>query len=132
MPFTVGSVSDHIEPGTYPGMLEAVTIKNIVGFTGEAADFREWHFLVTINGEGKPLSALSSMNMGPQSKSYKWLSALLRRPLQAGEQIEDPIGANALLVVGDNKKGYSTILDVLPAAAPPEQTTLPDGSSVPR
>ncbi len=132
MPFTVSSNEGHVEPGTYPGLLQAVTIKNIVGFSGIAEDVREWQFQVSVNGDLKPLSAISSMNMGPQSKSYKWLTALLRRPLLAGEQLDDPIGANALLVVGDNKKGYSTILDVLPAPQTPQQSTLPDGSSVPR
>lgn len=117
MPFTVssGQKADQVAVGTYPATLEAVNIVNLVGFSGVATDFHEWHFLANVNGELTPISGLTSMFTGPASKTNKWLAALLRRELKAGEQLDDPIGQQCLVVVGINKKGYSNVTDVLPA-----------------
>lgn len=124
MPFTVGSNSDHVEPGTYPAILQAVEVATITSSFG-VKDMYRWQFQVAVADDLKPMDALSSMNMGPQAKAHKWLTALLRRPLVAGEQIADPIGANALVVIGDNAKGYSTITDVLPAPQTAMSELLP-------
>lgn len=133
MPFTVGSnTKGNIPAGTYPATLEAVTIVNIVStFSPDGKDMREWHFLANVNGELQPISGLTSLSTGPASNAYRWLGALLRRPLQAGESIEDPIGQQCIVVVGLNQKGYAAVRDVLPATNV-EQTTLPDGTQVPR
>lgn len=133
MQFTVGSNSDVIPAGTYTGILEAVTIKNIVSrFNPNGDDMREWHFQINVNGDLKPVDGLTSQATGPNSTAYRWLSALLRRDLKAGEQIESPVGQNCLCVVKVSERGFSKVTDVLPAPNPPEQSTLPDGSSVPR
>ena len=129
MPFTVGSGEkpDQIAAGTYPATLEAVTLTSIVSAfsSGQPKDMREWHFLVNVNGEFKLVSGLTSMANGPASSTYKYLKALLRRELEAGEQIEDPIGQQCLVVIGLNAKGYSRIIDVLPAAQTEMSELLP-------
>lgn len=133
MPFTVGSnTKGNVPAGNFPAVLEAVTITNIVSaFSPQGKDMREWHFLANVNGDMQPISGLTSMSTGPASNAYRWLAALLRRELKAGESIEDPIGQNCIVVVALNQKGYPAVKDVLPAASV-EQTTLPDGTQVPR
>jgi len=122
MPFTVSDAGD-IPAGTYTGMLEAVSETTISSEFGKDQSMWRWDFQVNVNGELKPINALSTQRTSAGSKTRKWLEALLRRELKAGETIEDPVGANALVVIGPNKKGYSTILDVLPA--PQHEEVLP-------
>ena len=122
MPFTVTESTD-IPAGTYTGMLEAVTETVISSEFGKDQPMWRWDFQVNVNGTLKPINALSTQRTSPGSKTRKWLEALLRRELRVGETIEDPVGANALIVVGPNKKGYSTITDVLPA--PQHEEVLP-------
>ena len=131
MTFTIGVSKTAIPAGTYPAMLEAVNIKNIVSrFSPDGEDMREWLFQVNVNGELKPCEGLTSQATGPASTAYRWLTALLRRELRAGETIESPVGQNCLVVITQNGN-FSKVRDVLPAPQV-EQTTLPDGSSVPR
>ena len=122
MPFTITESAD-IPAGTYTGMLQAITEELISSDFGKDQPMWKWEFQVNVNGDLKPINALSTQRTSPASKTRRWLEALLRRPLQVGETIEDPVGANALIVVGPNKKGYSTILDVLPA--PQHDEVLP-------
>jgi len=121
MPFTITD-SKEIPAGTYSGMLEAVNSRQITSEYG-SKEMWEFHFQLNVNGELRPISGLTTQATTPASKARKWLTALLRRDLKAGETIDDPVGANALIVVGPNKKGYSTILDVLPA--PQHEEVLP-------
>lgn len=115
MPFEIAGAK--IPAGVYTGVLEKVEVLPSINpqYPGE---FRKWHFLVDVNGSLQPITATSSLNTGPQSKSYTWLSALLRRDLKAGESIPDPVGQRALITVADNKKGYSTIMSLAPIAEP--------------
>ena len=133
MPFTVGSnTKGDVPAGTYTATLESISITNIVSsFSPAGKDMREWHFLANVNGELKPISGLTSLSTGPASKSYRFLEALLRRPLKAGEAIDDPVGQQVTIVVGMNAKGYPQVTDLLPANVP-DTTTLPDGSVIPR
>ena len=122
MPFTITESAD-IPAGTYSGMLEGVSETTISSEFGKDQVMWRWDFQLNVNGALKPINALSTQRTTAGSKTRRWLEALLRRPLQVGETIEDPVGANALIVVGPNKKGYSTILDVLPA--PQHDEVLP-------
>jgi hypothetical protein len=122
MPFTV-TENTGIPAGTYTGMLEAVSETTISSEFGKDQEMFRWDFQVNVNGALQPINALSTKRIGPGSKTRKWLEALLRRPLLVGETIDDPVGANALIVIGPNKKGYSSILDVLPA--PQHEEVLP-------
>jgi len=116
VPFTVSaSGASDIPSGTYTGMLEAVGETTISSEFGQDQPMFRWDFQVNVNGELKPINALNTKRIGPGSKTRKWLEAFLRRPLIVGETIDDPVGANALIVIGPNKKGYSSVLDVLPA-----------------
>lgn len=117
MGFDVSGVK--IRPGIYEGTLESVKVEPSKD-PRFPNDFRKWVFLLKVDGELTPLSATSSLNTGPRSKSYEWLSALLRRPLKAGEHIDDPVGQRVMITVADNEKGYSTIM-ALSAIAEPEQ-----------
>lgn len=115
MPFEIAGAK--IAPGTYVGVLERVEKLPSVNpqYPGE---FRKWHFLVDVNGSLQTITATTSLNTGPQSKAYAWLSALLRRELRAGESIPDPVGQRASIVIADNKKGYSSIQNLLPLNEP--------------
>lgn len=106
-----------IMPGTYSGVLEKVEVmpsKN----PAYPNDFRRWSFLIDIAGTLTPITATSSLNNGPKTKTYRWLSALLRRELRAGERIESPVGQRVLVVVANNSKGYAGVEDLLPLAEP--------------
>lgn len=124
MPFTI-SEGINIPDGQYLATLESVEVTNEGGFDGKG--FRTWNWLVDVGGELTPLSAVTSHNTGPKSKAYKWLSALLRRPLLAGEQLDDPIGARVTITIGRNEKGYASITGMAPFNA---AETVMDG--VPR
>ena len=94
MPFEIAKSNKDIEPGTYKASLAEVSIKE-----GESGQYRLWDFLADVNGELVPVSATSSMNTGPKSKAFQWLTALTGRAPQAGEVIEDPIGKMVLLTI---------------------------------
>lgn len=104
-----------IEPGSYPAVLEKVEADK-----GQFGDMRKWHWLVEVpatdgqEAKIEPLTQLTSANTGPQSFSYKILSALLKRDLKAGESVDDPTGNAAILVIGKNDKGFPKVTDVLP------------------
>lgn len=115
MPFTISTPRDNIPPGTYTGVLTKVENDE-----SEYGTFNKWFFLVDVNGKAIEISAVTSTNTGPRSKAYKWLTALLRRPLQSGETIDDPIGQKAILTIGDNEKGFSTVQEVAPFEGPAE------------
>ena len=102
-----------IDDGTYPGVLERVESDQ-----GQFGTFRKWHWLVDHDGKVDPLSVITSGNTGPQSKSYKWLTALLGRAPQAGEKLETPAGTRVLLKIGHNEKGFATVLEVLSYSEP--------------
>ena len=116
MPFEIAAGNKGIAPGTYKGTLVEVAIKN-----GETGDYRLWDFLADVNGELVPVSATSSMNTGPKSKAYQWLTALIGRAPQAGESIEDPIGKPVLLTISQKDNGFPKI-DMLTAYVEPTVT----------
>jgi hypothetical protein len=112
MPFTITG-STEIPEGTYLGTLEKVEVGN-----SSFGDYRKWSFLIDVNGTLTPITAVTSMNTGPQAKAYRWLSAILRKPLKAGETLDDPVGQKAMITVGENAKGFPTIIAVEPYEDP--------------
>lgn len=113
MPFEI-SGGTSITPGTYKGQLMRVES----GVPTSFGNARKWYWLVDVNGQGQELSVLTSENTGPQSKAYRWLTALLGREPQAGERIEDPTGKTVMLTVGTNAKGFATIEGVTAIVEP--------------
>ena len=127
MPFTIGE-SKSLAPGTYKGQLIEVSVKlkETKPGSGVFDEYRMWDFVAEVDGELVPVSATSSMNTGPKSKAYQWLTALTGRAPQAGETIEDPIGKTVLLTISQKDNGFPKI-DLLTAYVEP---TVTDG--VPR
>lgn len=123
MTFEVSDFTD-IADGTYPATLAGVEVKK-GGFGGN--DYRDWEWLVEVAEDGQteivPLHQLTSMNTGPQSNSYKQLTALLGAAPKAGEKIEAPTGKRVTLTIGHNEKGFPKVLGVGPFIDP--QATLP-------
>ena len=110
-----------IPDGNYPATLAGVTEEQ-----GQFGSFRKWEWLVDVNGEVLPLSSVTSMNTGPQSKAYGYLTALLGRAPKTGEKIEDPTGSRVVLTIGQKDKDgqkWPTVLAVGHYQEP--QQTLP-------
>ena len=125
MTFEVSDFTD-VADGSYPATLAGVEVKK-GGFGG--ADYRRWSWLVEVvnkeTGEVEivPLDQLTSMNTGPQSNSYKQLTALLGAAPKAGEKIEAPTGKRVTLTIGHNEKGFPKVIGCGPFVDP--QATLP-------
>ena len=107
-----GGDSTDIPPGTYPGKLAAVTTKTSNAY----GDFRAWDFNVDT---GDPLPHLvggaSSMNTGTKSKGGRWITALLGRKPEKGENVTQAIiGRPCLVVVIEDDDGWPKVDDVLP------------------
>jgi hypothetical protein len=111
-----------IEPGNYPAVLESVTEDD-----GKFGKYRRWTFLVEVEDKIVPLTAVTSSNTGPQSKSYQWLTAILGVPPQAGTVLPAPTGKRVMVQIGRNEKNFPTIEHVVTFVSP---QTVMDG--VPR
>lgn len=120
MPFEIPQSQD-IPPGTYKAILEKVE-ERTGGKFGDG-NFRVWDWIVDVNGKGELLSVSTSMNTGPRSTSYAWLTALLGRAPQAGEKIDDPTGKQVLLTIGKKDNGFPKVEAVSPYVDP--QQTVP-------
>lgn len=108
MPFEItGGGAPDIADGTYPAVLESV--EELEG--GQYGRYRKWHWLVENNGQITPLSTMTSANTGPNTVSFKYLTALLGTAPKVGERIEDPTGTRVLLTLQKNEKGWPKIVD---------------------
>jgi hypothetical protein len=111
-----------VPDGNYTATLESVQED-----TGNFGKYRKWTWLVeaTIDGTLQivPLTQLTSANTGPQSKSYRQLTALLGEAPKAGQKIESPTGKRAIVTVTHNEKGFPKIDEIGPFVEP--QQTLP-------
>ena len=122
MTFEIPTTVD-IPDGSYVATLEKVEADK-----GNFGDFRKWSFIVhdVTTEEGKqdlPITALTSANTGPQSKSFQWLTALLGAPPKAGTKIESPTGSRCVVTITHNDKGFPKVETVGPFVDP--QQTLP-------
>jgi hypothetical protein len=117
MPITIGGGSQiEIKDGTYPAVLESIETVASPSAT-IAGDARRWTFLVEHDGKVEPLSVFSSMNTGPKTKAYAWLTALLGEAPKSG-QTYDPVGKRCLLQVNHKESGWPDVAAVLPYAEP--------------
>jgi len=118
-----------IPDGTYVASLAGVTEDS-----GSFGKFRRWTWLVevpkTVSADGietpgsiEELTQLTSANTGPQSKSYRQLTALLGEAPKAGQKIESPNGKRVTVTITHNDKGFPTIGEVGPYVDP--QMALP-------
>jgi hypothetical protein len=119
MPITIGGGGSQIEikDGTYPAVLESIETVPSPSAT-IAGDARRWTFLVEHDGKVEPLSVFSSMNTGPKTKAYAWLTALLGEAPKAGKTYEEPVGKRVLVKVVHKESGWPDVAEVLPYAEP--------------
>lgn len=120
MTMTVGG-TPIVEDGTYPGNLIALEDKQVPDRDNpeDTMTLRIWTFgLDALDSDGNPaeVEGISSTALGPRSKAYKWIAALLGRKLENGEQITRKMLLNqpCLVAVAANDNGYSKVTDVLP------------------
>lgn len=107
-----------IADGTYPAVVEAIE-----SGSGSFGTYRKWSFLVEHDGKVDSISAMTSANLGPQSKAYKWLTGILGKQLKAGDEVEDPTGTRCLVTITHNEKGFPTVSEVGTYSDP--QQTIP-------
>lgn len=111
-----------IPDGQYVGELVSVNESS-----GKYGPQRKWLFILDVPQEDgtvsqEELSGITSSNVSPGSKAHKWLSGLVGKPLQTGDEI-NPIGMKGLIYVAANEKGFATIQEIVPYAEP--QQVLP-------
>lgn len=94
-----------LEPGTYDAVITNVEVR----INKEQQPYRWWEFTTE---EGRTISAISSMNVGPKSKAGQWIAALLGRQPVMGESVEI-IGLPCIIGVSVNPDGFSQIDTVL-------------------
>jgi len=107
--FVFGGDSTDVQPGTYPAILTALSVKTSAAF----GDFRAWDFTLD---SGSVIGGASSMATGSKSKGGKWAMALLGRKPDKGEAVT-LVGLPCLVVVGLNKDDWPEVTDVLPPMA---------------
>lgn len=103
-------VTNAVDEGIYPAVVTKLDLKTIEG--GDT--FRIWHFDVEVDGETKKITASSSLMLGPKSKAYKWISAILGRRPEPGEKIEVVGYPCQLHLIVDEDTGYNKVESVLP------------------
>lgn len=116
---TVGAIPT-VEPGTYAAYLAELEDFDYEDGEGHKT-LRRWTFALEgeTDSEGNPASidGVSSLALGPKSKAFSWMSALLGRNLETGETITRSmlIGKQCLVTVVLNDEGYSKVSAVVPA-----------------
>jgi hypothetical protein len=121
MTFEISGGAPDIPPGTYKAQLEKTTVKT----EGRFGDFRLWDWLVEVEGELVPLSVSTSLNTGPRTNTFAWLTALLGRAPSTGEKLDDPTGKTVLLQISHKENGWPKIDAVLPYAEPQQTAGIP-------
>lgn len=122
---TVGGNYEPVPLGTYDAVL--TNLQLVASPFDEGKEQLEWTF--TVRGgeyDGRQLKAYSSLATGPKAKLLLWASALLQRPLQAGETLDlnellnKPCRITVLLRAKENGGEYNRIDAVLPAKSKPQ------------
>lgn len=122
MTMTVGAVPI-VPDGTYPGTLIALEDFLAPDFNNpdDNKTLRRWTFgldgEVDVDGNPAEIDGVSSTALGPRSKAYEWIEALLGRKLDKGETITRSMLLNktCLVKVEQNKDGYSKVTAIIPA-----------------
>jgi len=132
---TVGAIVT-VEPGTYPA-----TLTNLEDFDYDDGEgkkvLRRWTFALTdeLDSDGNPavLDGVSSLALGPKSKAFGWISALLGRTPDKGEQITRSmlVGKACLVTVVEKDDGYSKIEAVVPAPKKRAAVSSAGGTNTP-
>lgn len=142
MTMTVGAVPI-VPDGTYPATLIGLEDFEAPDFNNpeDNKTLRRWTFGLDgeVDADGNPaeIDGVSSTALGPRSKAYGWIEALLGRKLEKGETIGRGMLLNqhCLVTVAQNEDGYSKIAAVVPApkarggtspASAAPQQTFPD------
>ena len=105
--------TESLPTGEYRVELTAIELS-----TGQYGDQLRWTFRVL--EKGRTLVAYSSLSASLASKCMRWASVLLRRPIQAGEQVdfEALVGKTAIAVVVKKRKDdgteFNAVEDLLP------------------
>lgn len=109
-----------IPDGDYVASLAGVTEDS-----GQFGKFRKWEWLVEVAKDGQTsiesLTQLTSANTGPQSISYKQLTAILGEPPKAGTKVESPNGKRVILTIVHNEKGFPKV-ELVSRYIEPQQT----------
>jgi len=122
MTMTVGAVPI-VPDGTYPATLIGLEDFEAPDFNNpeDNKTLRRWTFGLDgeLDADGNPaeIDGVSSTALGPRSKAYAWIEALLGRKLEKGESIarSQLLNKGCLVEVKQNEAGYSKINAVLPA-----------------
>jgi len=139
MTMTVGAVPI-VADGTYPATLIGLEDFDAPDFNNpeDTKTLRRWTFGLDgeVDADGNPaeIDGVSSTALGPRSKAYGWIEALLGRKLEKGETVtrSQLLNKSCLVQVAANEDGYSKIAAVLPAlkarggTSPASQERFPD------
>jgi len=100
-----------VPPGTYRGVLVEVREQERDG-----KKFLTWSFEVRTREGGRTVRGYTSDRLGPRSKAYKWLTALLGREPREGEIVDtdDFLGQRCLILVAEREDGRAVVENVLP------------------
>lgn len=112
---TAGSID--AEDGVYPATWLSIEIVENPESQFDQKEYLRWKFHVYHNEEGSELTANSSMAFGPKAKGRKWMEAILRRPIETGEEIDPEEHAPKdcqVVIKKDPESGFVRINDVLP------------------
>lgn len=91
-----------LEAGTYEAVVTAIETRES---KKDGAAYRWWEFTTE---DGRTISAISSMAVGPKSKAGQWIAALLGRVPEMGEKVE-VVGLPCLIGVTVNDDGFSQV-----------------------
>jgi hypothetical protein len=122
MTMTVGAIPI-VPDGTYPATLIGLEDFEAPDFNNpeDNKTLRRWTFgldgEVDVDGNPAEIDGVSSTALGPRSKAYGWIEALLGRKLEKGETISRSqlLNQTCLVRVEQNDDGYSKIAAVVPA-----------------
>src|SRR5262245_7092638 len=133
---TWGQGGAQIDAGAYDATFIGHEICDPTPRSPNQNQWQRWTFLVHDgSADGVELVSATSIMTGPKSNAYKYLTAILGRPIEPGEQI-DP-GALCpedcrLVVKQDPESGFVRVTDVLPARSVSAKTPQPQAKPVQR
>jgi hypothetical protein len=106
-----------ISDGAYEGTLLGIELCQPTEKSPNQKSWLKWTFSVYDGAEEKEMTAASSCALGPKAKANGWITALLGRRLEPGEEIDtDQLAPKDCLLVikNDPDNGFAKIVDVMP------------------
>lgn len=103
-----------VEPGVYPAVMVDLDTFTVEGDDGPRQLLR-WTFALDGEGQGT-VEGVSSMALGPKSKPYRWLTALIGPEAMASAPALSPrdlIGRECLVQVIVNDAGYPKVHELM-------------------